>query len=205
MKTILAALMLVLASSLYAQEETLLGGSDVDHGGYGALVIKFTSVNDQLGVLVGGRGGWIINHAFSLGGAGYGLANNVPSRITSPFGGKYVMLGYGGLDMEYVFNSNDLVHLSFHTLIGAGSVGFRTRDSIPWGGTMWDPDLDWDHHFDDFFVMEPGVNIDLNVTRWFRASLGASYRYVSGVAQDVSSNNDLKGPSASLMLRFGSF
>lgn len=114
------------------------------------------------------------------------------------------MLGYGGLDVEYIFNFNDLIHFSIHSLIGGGNVGVRTRERV-WNGFTWDPDMEWDHHFDEFFVVEPGLNIDLNVTTWFRASVGASYRYVTGVSEDVSSNKDLRGPSASLTFRFGSF
>lgn len=72
---------MILASAALAQEETLLGAADVEHGGYGALVVRFTSVNGELGVLVGGRGGCIVNHSFSLGGAGYGLANKYPLAL----------------------------------------------------------------------------------------------------------------------------
>ncbi|NIN69246.1 MAG: hypothetical protein GTO63_32105, partial [Anaerolineae bacterium] len=56
-----------------AQEpETLIEG-DVRHGGFGGPVVKFTEVNNEFGVLVGGRGGWIINDSFVLGAGGYGL------------------------------------------------------------------------------------------------------------------------------------
>ena len=34
--------------------------------------MTFTTLNGENAVLVGGRGGWIINHSFVLGGAGYG-------------------------------------------------------------------------------------------------------------------------------------
>ena len=37
--------------------------------------IRFTQIDGDFGVLVGGRGEWIINHRFVLGGGGYGLTN----------------------------------------------------------------------------------------------------------------------------------
>ena len=54
-------------------------------------------------------------------------------------------------------------------------------------------------------VLEPGVNIDLSITAWFRVSAGAAYRFVGGVASDASSGSDLSGPSGMLTLHFGSF
>jgi hypothetical protein len=204
MKTSLVLLLILCALPLMAQEETLLGSGPVEHGGYGALVVKFTSVNNQLGVLVGGRGGWIINHTFSIGIAGYGLVNEVSARVPGPLGQPYVNLGYGGLDLEYIANSDDLVHCSVHALIGGGAVGFR---SARWHDISWsyDDEDDWDGLHEPFFVVEPGVNVDLNVTTWFRLSVGGAYRFVGGVGSDATTRNDITGPSAMLTFRFGAF
>ena len=60
-------------------------------------------------------------------------------------------------------------------------------------------------HMDGFFVVEPGVNLDFNMTRAFRLSLGGSYRWVQGVHSAVSTNKELGGPSATVTFRFGSF
>jgi hypothetical protein len=194
---------LIVAPAL-SQEETLLGSGDVDHGGYGALVLKMTSVNDKTGLLVGARGGWIIDHTFCLGVAGYGLATNVEANTVGAFGQGYVNLGYGGVDLEFIANSDRLVHFSIHTLIGAGAVGFRSS----WGDDVWNDlhfDEDWYEMHDTFFVIEPGVNVDLNITPWFRTSIGASYRYVSGVQSEASSDSGLRGASGMISFRFGSF
>ncbi|MGA9118226.1 MAG: hypothetical protein WB699_02570 [Bacteroidota bacterium] len=200
MKTIALLIFSLTVSSALAQEETLVG-ADVEHGGYGALVVKFSPVNNKLGILIGARGGWIINHTFALGIAGYGLANNVRATEVGEFGEPYVDFAYGGLDLEYIHNSNALVHYSVHALIGAGAVGHRR-----WGldSDVWDEN-EWDRTHDVFFAFEPGVNLDLNVTTWFRASLGASYRLVSGSASTASSDKNLSGPSAMLTFRFGLF
>ncbi len=202
MKTLLFLAGFLASFPLLAQEQTLVGSSSIDHGGYGALVVKFTSVNDRLGVLVGGRGGWIIDHTFAIGGAGYGLVNEVPAKGIGPLGQQFLNFGYGGLDLEYIANSNSLVHYSLHTLIGAGMVGYR---SAGWEDVSWTHGDVWDARHDRFFVIEPGANIDVNVTTWFRASAGASYRFIGGVASDASTGKDLSGPSGMLTLRFGSF
>ncbi len=184
--------------TLFAQEETLLDMEDIEHGGWGGLVVKFSSVNDQFALLVGGRGGWIINHAFMIGFGGYGLVNDILSHVIGPFGERFVDFGYGGLDLEYVFNSDRLIHLSLHALIGGGAVSIRGSSMNSW-------DSGSHHSQDGVFVVEPGMNLDLNIIKWFRLSAGASYRYVRGSSSGVSSNKELSGPSAQMTFRFGEF
>jgi len=53
--------------------------------------------------------------------------------------------------------------------------------------------------------LEPGATLDLNVTPWLRFSVGASYRFISGVDSPVSTNADLSAPAAVAMMRFGKF
>lgn len=221
MKIALCVLIMLCAMPLYAQEDYLLGSSSIEHGGYGALVTKFTSINGRFGLVMGVRGGWIIDHTFAVGIAGYGLVSNVKANAPGPNGEPYVGLGYGGLDLEYIYRSNDLVHASIHTLIGAGAVGFRNNIWAHAGGRpegVWDPhwttawDRNWEyendpwpHNYNVFFIVEPGANVDVNITRWFRTSFGATFRLVSGVSSAASSNRDLSGPSGSVAFRFGSF
>lgn len=192
-------LFVIFTTALMAQEETLLQMGEIEHGGYGAVVLKFSSVNNQFALFVGGRGGWIINHAFVLGIGGYGLVNDIPSYVIGPFGERYVAFGYGGLDLEYVFNSDRLIHLSLHALIGGGGVRYRGG----WENDMWSNDSG--RSSDAVFVFEPGMNLDLNVIKWFRLSAGASFRFVRGSTSGVSTNRDLSGPSAQLTFRFGEF
>ena len=184
-----------------AQEQTLLGDTDIEHGGYGGPVVTFTTVNDEFGVLVGARGGWIINHTFSIGLAGYGLANNIKANSVDSFGRKYLELGYGGLDLEYINRSDELIHFSVHTLIGGGSAGFR----YSWNEDHWSNNNMNRKEQDPFFVLEPGVNVDLNVTPWFRTSVGANYRFITGLSSAAATNSDLSGLSAGLTFRFGKF
>lgn len=191
------SMFVLLLTPLWAQQQTLISGK-VEHGGFGGgPVAKFSTINDRLGVLVGGRGGWIINHTLILGGGGYGLANDVAANVTGPFGEKYLEFGYGGFEMEWVINSDKLLHFAVQTLIGAGSVNFRYHDNEVRLRTHLEPD--------EVFVVEPGATLDLNVTPWWRLSIGGSYRYVTGVDSQAASEADLTGPSAMVMLRFGKF
>jgi hypothetical protein len=181
--------------SAFAQEETLINGP-IENGGFGGPVLKIGSFNGETAILVGGRGGWIVNHSFIIGGGGYGLVSNVKAKVLGPFGERYLNFGYGGLELEYVSNPDRLINFSFQTLIGAGGLSWRD-DEMKAGLHISDTDT--------FFIVEPGVNATLNVTPYFRISGGVSYRFISGVQSAASSNPDLSGPSGVLTFRFGKF
>ena len=205
MKTFLliAVLLIISCYQLPAQEETLIGNGEITHGGFGGPVVKYTQIKGEPAVLVGGRGGWIINHAFTIGGGGYGLVNDINANNPPTFllweGKPFLNFGYGGVELEYIIQSERLIHFSVCTLIGGGAVSYRNE--------LWnDDDMDdWDSPTDAFFVFEPSANVELNIISFFRINGGVSYRFISGVHFDDLKNNDLAGPSAQLTLKFGQF
>ncbi len=177
------AALLIAPPSLFAQQETLVRGK-IESGGYGAGVVRFSDVAGEFGVMVGGRGGWIINHTFILGGGGYGLANDI--SIDPGLPGRDIEFGYGGLELTYVWASPRLLHATFTALIGGGSV---TRSNVD----------------DGVFVFEPYADAVLNVTSYFRVSGGLGYRFVSGVNFPDLGNSDFASLFAELALNFGKF
>ena len=195
-KSIIILLLLILSPLVFAQEETLLGSGKISNGGFGGPVVKFTSINKHFGVLVGGQGGWIINHSFVIGGGGYGLVNNV--KTENIFLGERQLLnfGYGGVELHYINNSDKLIHYTISLLIGGGGIGYRQPNDWDW---------DWDTNTRSFFVMEPTVRLMLNVTSFFRIGVGGGYRLISGTSLDELKDSDISGPSAEIVLKFGKF
>lgn len=199
MRTLRSIAWLLAAGSFFGHgassaQETLLQG-DIRHGGFGAPVVKFTEVDNRFGVLVGGRGGWIINGSFVIGGGGYGLANqNNFEHITNTLGDRgRLEMGYGGLELAYVHRPDELVHFSVVVLIGAG-------------GLVWNPQGQFGRQEDDaFFIAEPAVDVVLNVTTFFRAGLGLSYRFVRDVQLFDLRDGDISGLAGVVTLKFGSF
>jgi len=173
------------------EDETLINGK-VDFGGYGAFMTTFTELNNDFAVLVGGRGGLIINHFFVFGGGGYGLTNEIQVHTNNPPRNLLLDFGYGGVYLEFVLQSRKLVHLSLNALIGAGGADYRTYY--------------YDYLDDDaFFVAEPGAELELNITRHFRMAMGGSYRFVEGINMDGLADNVLSGPAGTLTFKFGEF
>jgi len=191
-------IILISTSQLFSQEETLIGNGEVSHGGFGGPVIKFTQVKGEPGVLVGGRGGWIINHSFVIGGGGYGLVNKIEANNDFLGLRPYLNFGYGGVELEYIIQSDKLLHFTVCTLIGGGAVSYREH--------LWDDSWDeWDSPNDAFFVFEPSAGVELNIISFFRVNAGVSYRFISGAEFDDLKNKDLAGVSAFLTLKFGKF
>jgi hypothetical protein len=205
-KLIVIIILFALGSIVYPQEETLLEGG-IESGGFGGPVVKFTQIKKEFGVLVGGYGGWLINHTFMIGGGGYGLVNKIRASEEAQtayqlYLGRPVNLemGYGGVVLEYIDNSNALVHFAFNTLIGAGGVTYNERDNDDW---------DWNDNnnrpTDAFFIVEPELKAELNVTTFLRINIGGSYRFVSGINIIGLKNSDIAGPSANITFKFGKF
>ena len=194
MKKLVFLLVIVFTFSAFAQEATLING-EIESGGFGGPVLKVTTINGESSVMVGGRGGWIINHSFVLGGGGYGLVTDVKAKVSDSIH-QYIEMGYGGLELEYIASSNDLLHLSIGMLVGGGGIGYKYEDNNSFNSS---------HNKNAFFVLEPNINANLNVTHFFRIAAGVSYRYVSGLKSAVSTNADLSGASANLTFKFGRF
>lgn len=183
-------------AGLGAQEEQTLFNGPMHHGGFGGPVVKFTSVADHFGVFVGGRGGWIINHSFVLGGGGYGLANPGDFTLIQDGTERRLGLGYGGLELEYIHRWADLAHLTLGVLVGAGGASWYDWRHQDWG---------YDDHTDAFFIAEPAASLEVNILRFFRLGFGGSYRFVDDVELIGLSDADLKGASGTLTFKFGSF
>jgi len=180
--------------------KTIFGNEPFTSGGFGAPVLKVTAIDGQTALFVGGRGGWVINRTFVIGGGGYGLVTHTP---IAGLNGTSLQVGYGGGELEYILTSDEAIHASFMMLIGAGGAHMGV-DSLNGGMNGWGRG-----HLASttFFVLEPQVNVEINLTRWFRIGAGVSYRYTNGadmtVQQATINDASLRGVAGVLTLKFG--
>jgi len=198
---------------MYGQEqaETLFGNGDVTFGGYGAVETKFTGLDSKAALLVGGRGGLIINHFFSIGLGGYGLVTKQSIdklKVSDPYNldsTAYLRVGYGGLHLGISAEPNSLLHITGGLLIGGGWVAYTSNYSYSNHNHNFG-ESDWTvYNSSAFFVMEPYLGAELNVTSFFRLEASASYRFVSGVELPLTKNSDIGGVSGNLTFKFGKF
>lgn len=188
-------LVVLFSGSAQAQTTETLFSGNITHGGFGGPVVKIGEVAGSTGVWLGGRGGWIINldrdHAISLGGAGYGLVTNHSTPIDNDL---FALNAYGGFDIEYTNQSTRLVHFTASALLGAGGLMLRDRNFE-----------DVQDDVDSYFVFEPALQAELNVTHFFRITAGASYRMTSGISRFGFSDSDFSGLNGVITFKFGKF
>jgi len=179
-------------------DQVMLPG-DVTHGGYGGPVVKFTTMTSEAAVLVGGEGGWIINHSLIIGGAGYGLAtvHGAPPELSPPLGRSTLQFGYGGARLAYVIRPHDLVHVTLAALVGGGGYTILTHNDLR--------DDYQTHNSRAFFALEPEAQVEANVLKWLRVGLGVSYRYIGTEAVAGLSSSDLSGPAGMVVIKAGAF
>jgi hypothetical protein len=157
------------------------------NGGYGSFSIGYTQIDGKDAMVLGGRAAWIANHRFALGLAGRGFFNNFNSNqyydpnYDPNQDPEYALAGgYGGIFVEPIVSPMTSVNVSFPILIGAGGVTATPANWRSWGNGYYDPN-NYYYNVDAFFVLEPGVDLQFNITKWFRLALGGSYRFTSDV------------------------
>jgi hypothetical protein len=186
---------------------TLAGDGVGHHGFFVAPAVQLGPAQGDARLWVGGRVAYQVNHRVALGFGGFGLATEprVYDLAGAPVGSRPRLSGgYGGFLVEYTVAPAALVHVSFPVIVGAGGAGYS------WNGLL-NPNDDPDDrmHKDDFydadafFVIEPGVQAELNLTSFLRLTAGASYRYVDGLKLERTTSADLSGITVSVGLKGG--
>jgi len=193
--------------TLSAQQETLLDGeSGIESGFFCGPEFKFSTIGNDFAYLPGVRAALIIDHRVTLGLAGYWLESDLETTVsrtnyipetykeTPVSGATYTIdMEYGGFVLGYIFLPEQPVFLAMNTLVGGGEV--TSEDTLTRRAES-----------DEFFIVEPSINVGMNVTPWFRVLVGASYRWVNGVRGVTGvSNDDMSGLSGMILLKFGWF
>jgi len=168
-------------------------GSSVVHGAYVGPDAKLTSLAGSAALLAGAQAGWVIDHRFVLGGAGYALVSDTPSpALLQPADASATLsLAYGGARVAFVVAPGHRLHLVFGLLGGAG----RIRSSSSAAGRV----------SDSFVVLEPDGAVEANLAPSVRLALGGSYRFTGGTGIASLGPSAVNGPAAFLTIKLGAF
>ena len=175
-----------------------ISGSLGHSGGFGALSFRSTKFRDETMVLAGVRGGWIINRTLAIGLEGHGIIPTAKYQGLSTFEAVAVG-GYGGLFLEPIFFSNEVVHVTFPVSSGAGWLGYHEDFDE---GRFDDPDL---IEGDVFWYVEPGANVEFNLARNFRLAMGVSKRFTQDLQLVDTDPKAFNKINYYLTLKIGSF
>lgn len=195
-KAFFTSLILAISLSVFSQEkefQTIFDNRDVRISGLGGPFMQFTAVAGEFAHMMGGGGAVLLNNFF-FGGYGLGLTNSIPDYVNQNPSDR-LTLGHGGFWLGYSLFGDKPVHVTFSSLIGWGEFGvMQDYGTYPFVR-------------DKIFVLSPTVEVELNLTRYFRLGAGVSYNLYSLVDQNMHgyTNADLSAPGGFLSFKFGWF
>jgi hypothetical protein len=181
--------------------KSLLGNKG-SHGGYLSIDITGGEMDGNQVFEAGGRLGWIINHSFAFGLAGYGFAQNIVEDVESTNSQLDLAGGYGGLLIEPIIWSKEIAHLSVPMVIGIGGAGKNSSSS---GYDYYTQTYGNIGESDVFFMLRPGLELEVNLSRFFRIALGGYYHHALGFQLEDVSSRALNGFTGGVSFKFGWF
>ncbi len=169
-------------------ERNYIYQDEYQHGGFGGPILRVSEINGKTESIAGIRGAWLINHHYYVGGAVYTSFDELESTQLN--------FNYGGLWLGMKFDPSKLIHYSADLLIGAGEL----REDHSSSNRNYNDDRK-----DSLFVVEPSINMNINLSKFTELELSLSYRLVNGSDQTTLNNTDLSGASFTLSMMFGIF
>jgi hypothetical protein len=195
-RTFTFGFILLTAGALFAQEKeyrTIFDNQELRISGMGGPFMQFTSVAGEFGHMMGGGGAVLLND-FYFGGYGLGLTNAIPDYVNGNPNDR-LTLGHGGFWIGYSLFGEKPIHLSISSLIGWGEFGIMQYDGY------------YPFVRDKIFVLSPTLEVEFNLTRYFRIGAGATYNIYTMVDESLHgyTGTDLSSPGGFLSFKFGWF
>ncbi len=165
----------------------------------GAVDFKMTDVASRRAMVAGAYGGVIINKQVILGLGGYGIATNVntPSLVSEDV---HLDGGYAGIILGFLIAPREVVHVAVPVLIGAGTF-HKTNKQLDINNFLRKVYL----QSSSFAVVEPGLQIELNISKMVRLGFGGSYRYIQGTHLGEITDSDLSNIAGNITVKIGRF
>ncbi len=145
---------------------------------------------------------YVANQKLEVGFGFTGLYREMDNTNPNIFRGDKIALigGYGGFHIEPILFGKKFVSVSFPVLIGGGGVAYTNADKIEDETAELEED-----DFDGFFVVEPGINLLYNFTRYTQLETGIRYRFTSDYELPPFEKDNLNGFSVVVGLKIGVF
>jgi hypothetical protein len=160
----------------------------------GGPFMQFTTVDGSFTHMMGGGIALILSD-FWIGGYGIGTTNQIPVDRDKIETNDGLNIGHGGFWMGYSLFGDKAIHVSLSSLVGWGSLSLED---------YWVSD--------PLFAVVPTLEVEFNITQFFRISTGATYNLYTLVnLEDPTGSgrgyksSDISGPGGFLAFKFGWF
>ncbi|MBE9468201.1 MAG: hypothetical protein IMY72_07765 [Bacteroidetes bacterium] len=202
MKKIIIFFGVILALGAKAQDNGYksLFGNNFNVSGFGGPSMMLTNVSGEFAYMMGGGGAVLLNKTFFIGGYGYRLINRIEPNLNDvvfpqQIGGQYLQensidFDFGGIWTGIIIKGNKAIHPIVSCQFGWGNLSLNN---------------DYANIDDPVFVINPIIEIEANITRFFRMSIGGNYRIVQDVNFGEYKNSDFSGAGLFFGFKFGWF
>ena len=189
----LAGLTVKLQAQDTNQDRTLFSGGSLENARFMiAPSYGYTQIDGAAASLINIRAGIMLQDKFTLG-VFYGLSiNNIdPESETVP--DVYMDFRSYGAFAEYTLRPSELIHVTFPLFIGGGEVEMDNEEGSAGLGEA------------NFFLLEPGALLELNLHKNIRFNIGATYRFIGDMDYRNMDQQDISGFTGQVGLKFGIF
>lgn len=210
----LSILFLLLSTAVVAQEDEsskerdrrtnnyemqTLFGSVNSHGGYGAIMLTYSQIDNLDALQIGGKGAWVVGHNMSFGIGGYGFFTDYKFDSELNRNINY-QGGYGGFYFEPIILPQFPAHISIPLFVGVGGIAYVS--DLDFDNNQWEDAVEDNTAF---VVLEPGIEIEFNLFKYLRLATGITYRYTSDINIENSDKDILNGFTYGITLKMGKF
>ncbi len=208
MKTVITLVFAITSMVMHAQvKETddyveFDDRKNVVHGVYLGIGGHYGRIDGEDSFLGTLKLAYVANRKLELGIAVTGFYNDRPNTRPDLFEGrKIAMVGsYLGFHVEPILFGERFISVSFPVLIGGGLVTYTGLDTLE----NEEEELE-EEDFDNFFIVEPGINVLYNFSRYIQLETGLRYRFTSKYNLPPFRKGNLNGFSVMAGLKIGIF
>lgn len=174
---------------------------NIVHGVYLGINGGYGEIKGNETYIIGLKIAYVANRKFEVGLLTKGLFSN--TDLPGVFSDNDADFGavYSGFHLEPIFFSKSKFNLSFPVLIGGGAAGYINTDWV----NNEEAERYQEDQWDALFVVEPGVNVLYNLSRYVQLEAGIKYRFSSKVELSPDLINRINGFSSSFGIKVGVF
>lgn len=183
-------------------------------GAYLGLTLNYTEIDRNNALLLGTKGGWILKSNTSFGLGGYAFINQYSPNLQLGRINEYgysIGGAYAGVFAEQALWANKPLHLNIPLFFGYGGVLYNS-EYYSYSTRQWHSDIE---DTDDYFLVETGIELEINVNHNIRILLGTYYRHTTGISLEtlndknelltITDKNVLNGFSVGATIKIGKF
>jgi hypothetical protein len=185
---IMISLILITITGTAQEMKYLFQGKDknVSVSGFAGVINEFSGFDGDFAFSMGGGAAMLIDQRFFLGAYGQGVTTRHLRDYSwyEPYLEEnvdyydvYTRFGHGGFWLGYIHKPHKAVNFGLNARLGWGAISLTDK-------TYKDYNDSWNNlMYDAVFVITPEFDLNLNLLKWMRVSMGVGYRFVTGVDQ----------------------